>query len=83
MALSLATASNTHTEDVMCEQEMLLRSDTVIFQFPLWCYSRSAILKDWTERVYPLGFGYGMGDIATNGGETAMEMKHCLTTAAC
>lgn len=57
-----AYASGTLTEDVKREQEKLLWADTVIFQFPLWWMGMPAILKGWIERVYSLGFAYGIGE---------------------
>ena len=56
-----ATMTDTLTEDVKREQEKLLWADAVIFHFPMWWYSMPAILKGWFERVYSLGFGYGLG----------------------
>ena len=56
-----ATMTNTLTDDVKREQEKLLWADTVIFQFPIWWYSMPSMLKGWFERVYSLGFGYGLG----------------------
>ncbi|MYM25204.1 flavodoxin family protein [Duganella sp. FT135W] len=51
-----------HRADILREQEKLLWADTVIFQFPLWWFSMPAIMKGWVERVYTLGFGYGVGE---------------------
>ncbi|KAI3327067.1 Flavodoxin-like protein [Xylariaceae sp. AK1471] len=57
-----ATASNSLTDDVKREQEKLLWADTVIFQFPMWWLGMPAIMKGWFERVYSLGFAYGVGE---------------------
>ncbi|KAF4454445.1 NAD(P)H dehydrogenase (quinone) [Fusarium austroafricanum] len=57
-----AYASGNLTDDVKREQEKLLWADVVIFHFPLWWYSMPAILKGWFERVYSLGFAYGLGE---------------------
>ncbi|KAG6361649.1 hypothetical protein INS49_009876 [Diaporthe citri] len=57
-----ATFSGTLTDDVKREQEKLMWADTVILQFPLWWYSMPAILKGWVDRVYSLGFAYGIGE---------------------
>jgi NAD(P)H dehydrogenase (quinone) len=57
-----ATMSSSLTDDVKREQENLLWADTVIFQFPMWWYGMPAILKGWFERVYSLGFAYGLGE---------------------
>lgn len=51
-----------HRADVLREQEKLRWADTVIFQFPLWWFSMPAIMKGWFDRVYTLGFGYGVGE---------------------
>lgn len=57
-----ATFSDTLTDDVKREQEKLMWADTVILQFPLWWYSMPAILKGWVDRVYSMGFAYGIGE---------------------
>lgn len=66
--LTVAAASagayfgGTLTADVKAEQDKLRWADAVIFQFPLWWFSMPAILKGWFERVYSLGFAYGVGE---------------------
>ncbi|KAH7463435.1 hypothetical protein FOMA001_g18038 [Fusarium oxysporum f. sp. matthiolae] len=50
------------TEDVKIEQEKLLWADTVLIHFPLWWYTMPAILKGWIERVFSMGFAYGVGE---------------------
>ncbi|KAI1082444.1 Flavodoxin-like protein [Whalleya microplaca] len=62
LASGESTISNTLTDDVKCEQEKLLWADVVILQFPLWWYNMPAILKGWIDRVYSLGFAYGLGE---------------------
>ncbi|WP_438382364.1 NAD(P)H-dependent oxidoreductase [Asaia sp. BMEF1] len=61
-----AFATGTQPADVVAEQQKLLWADAVILTFPLWWYSTPAILKGWVERVYALGFAYGVGE---HGGE--------------
>ncbi|GBQ90955.1 NAD(P)H-dependent oxidoreductase [Asaia krungthepensis] len=61
-----AFATGTQPADVVAEQQKLLWADAVILTFPLWWYSAPAILKGWVERVYALGFAYGVGQ---HGGE--------------
>jgi NAD(P)H dehydrogenase (quinone) len=56
-----AFTGGTQTPDIASEQEKLLWSDAVIFQFPLWWFSMPAILKGWVERVFAYGFAYGVG----------------------
>jgi len=57
-----AFATNALTPDVVTEQNKLLWADALIFQFPIWWFSMPAILKGWVERVYSLGFAYGVGE---------------------
>ena len=57
-----AYAAGKQTEDIMREQEKLLSSDGVVFQFPLYWYSMPAIMKGWVERVYAYSFAYGVGE---------------------
>lgn len=52
----------TLTQDVKAEQDKLRWADAVLFQFPLWWFSMPAIMKGWVERVFSLGFGYGVGE---------------------
>ncbi len=46
-------------EDVVAEQEKLIRADAVIVQFPLWWYGMPAILKGWFDRIFISGFAFG------------------------
>lgn len=57
-----AYAGGALTADVLAEQEKLRWADAVILQFPLWWFSMPAILKGWVDRVYSLGFAYGVGE---------------------
>ncbi|MGE6760529.1 NAD(P)H-dependent oxidoreductase [Corallococcus interemptor] len=56
-----AFANGTQTADITAEQRKLLWADAVILQFPLWWFSMPAILKGWVDRVFALGFAYGVG----------------------
>lgn len=57
-----AFRTGTQSPDVAEEQRKLLWADLVVFQFPLWWYGMPAILKGWVDRVYALGFAYGVGE---------------------
>lgn len=57
-----AFAGGALTADVVAEQEKLRWADAVVLQFPLWWFSMPAILKGWVDRVYSLGFAYGVGE---------------------
>ncbi len=54
-----AYSTGQQTADVEAEQEKLLSTDAVIFQFPLWWFSMPAILKGWVDRVFAYGLAYG------------------------
>lgn len=45
--------------NVEAEQEALLASDVIIFQFPLYWYNMPAILKEWKDKVFTYGFAFG------------------------
>lgn len=47
--------------DVEKEQEALVQSDVVVFQFPLFWYSVPAIMKQWMDLVLAHGFAFGTG----------------------
>lgn len=52
----------TQSQDIINEQEKLLWTNMVIFQFPLWWYTIPAILKGWFDGVYAYGFTYGVAE---------------------
>lgn len=54
-----ATLDGRLAADIAAEQEKVLWSDAVIFQFPMWWFSAPAILKGWIDRVFTAGFAYG------------------------
>jgi putative NADPH-quinone reductase len=45
--------------DVKREQEALLHSDVIVFQFPFFWYTVPAILKQWMDTVLEHGFAFG------------------------
>lgn len=57
-----ALASGDLAPEIVAEQDKLRWADAVILQFPLWWYSMPAIMKGWVDRVFTLGFGYGVGE---------------------
>ena len=77
-----AYTTGTQSEDIAAEQEKLLWTDAIIFQFPLWWYGVPAILKGWIERVYAYRFAYGYKD-GTNAyrfGEGILSGKRALVS---
>ncbi len=47
--------------DVFAEQDNLVNSDIIIFQFPVNWYNVPALLKQWLDKVLTHGFAYGTG----------------------
>lgn len=45
--------------DVKKEQEMLIESDTIVWQHPFYWYSSPSLLKEWIDLVLEHGFAYG------------------------
>lgn len=45
--------------DVETEQKILLESDLIVFQFPLFWYNIPASLKNWIDSVFSYGFAFG------------------------
>lgn len=45
--------------DVEKEQELLLKHDRIVFQFPLYWYSSPSLLKEWQDQVLTYGWAYG------------------------
>ncbi|XP_071087843.1 ribosyldihydronicotinamide dehydrogenase [quinone]-like [Haliotis cracherodii] len=67
METKSAWENGTLSADIKVEIEKLKRADLVIFQFPLYWFSVPAILKGWFDRVYTMGFAYGMGNMYSTG----------------
>jgi glutathione-regulated potassium-efflux system ancillary protein KefF len=53
--------------DVEMEQQALMQSDVIVFQFPLFWYSVPAIIKQWMDMVLAHGFAFGTGGDKLNG----------------
>lgn len=53
--------------DVKKEQEMLLESDTIVWQHPFYWYSSPSLLKEWMDLVLEHGFAYGRTGRALEG----------------
>jgi NAD(P)H dehydrogenase (quinone) len=49
-------------EDVKAERELLKDVDVFAFFYPVWFNAPPAILKGYFDRVFGMGFGYGMGE---------------------
>lgn len=64
-ATKRARSAGTMAPDIVAEQEKLAWADTVVVQFPLWWYGLPAILKGWFDRVFTMGFAFGIQDPGT------------------
>lgn len=53
--------------NVKKEQGLLLKADTLVFQFPFYWYSSPALLKEWEDKVLEYGFAYGSKGTALKG----------------
>lgn len=49
--------------DVQAEQEVLLLSDVIVWQHPLYWYSCPPLMKQWIDLVLEFGWAYGPGGI--------------------
>jgi NAD(P)H dehydrogenase (quinone) len=73
-----ASEQGTFAPDVQAEIEKLLWADTMIWTFPLWCFSVPAILKGWVDRVLVMGTIYGgrvYGPARMSGDEGAAKAR--------
>ncbi|OMF71432.1 NAD(P)H-dependent oxidoreductase [Paenibacillus glucanolyticus] len=55
--------------DIAAEQQLLLRHDRIVFQFPFWWYSSPPLLKHWFDQVLTFGWAYGPGGDKLRGKE--------------
>jgi glutathione-regulated potassium-efflux system ancillary protein KefG len=53
--------------DVKAEQQLLLSSDLIIWQHPMYWYSSPSLLKEWIDLVLEHGFAYGRKGKALEG----------------
>ena len=48
------------SEDIRAEQEKIDWADTLVVQYPMWWFGMPAILKGWFDRVWHMGYAYGL-----------------------
>lgn len=58
IAQTQAEQRQSYPPHLQAERDKLLWADVVIFQFPLWWYSVPAILKDYIDSLFSVGFAY-------------------------
>ena len=61
--------------NVKREQALLLESDLIVFNHPLYWYSTPSIIKEWQDRVLERGFAYGVGGTALQGKDFLMAIS--------
>ena len=54
------SAARRSAPEVVAQQHLLRECDLLILQFPLWWHGMPAIVKGWFDRVFSLGFAYGI-----------------------
>lgn len=64
--------------DIKKEQDKLIKSDVIIFQFPLFWYNAPSSLRKWIEVVFQHGFSHGSKGKSLNGKKLIVS----LTTGA-
>lgn len=62
--------------DVAAEREEIGDADVFAFIYPLWFNAPPAILKGYIDRVFGMGFGYGMGQ---GGNEPLLSGKRMIS----
>lgn len=67
-------------EDLVREQERVLKADLMIFVFPLWWGGVPAILKGWFDRVLAYGVAYADGMRFSNGYFLGRRGISCIST---
>lgn len=61
--------------DVKKEQELLMRHDRIILQFPFYWYSSPALLKLWQDEVLTYGWAYGQSGTQLHGKELMLAFS--------
>ena len=47
--------------DIKKEQDLLLQHEVIVLQHPFYWYSMPALMKQWLDDVFLIGFAYGPG----------------------
>jgi NAD(P)H dehydrogenase (quinone) len=76
----LASQSDGFADDLVREQERLMRADLLVFIFPLWWGGLPAIVKGWFDRVCAYGVAYADGKRYERGYFTGRRALLALTT---
>lgn len=61
--------------DVQAQQDLLIRHQRVILQFPFHWYNCPPLLKHWLDAVLTHGWAYGTGDGALRGKELGIAVS--------
>ncbi len=66
-------------EDIKAERELLEGIEAFAFFYPVWFNAPPAILKGYVDRVFGMGFGYGMGE---NGNEPLLAGRSLVSISS-
>lgn len=72
-------AGFTPGEDVRAERELLHDVKAFAFFYPVWFNAPPAMLKGYIDRVFGMGFGYGMGE---NGNEPLLSGRSLVSVSS-
>ncbi|MED4050906.1 NAD(P)H-dependent oxidoreductase [Priestia megaterium] len=61
--------------DVEKEQELLLKHDRIVFQFPFYWYSTPPLMKKWLDDVLTFGWAYGTNGTQLHGKEFVLAIS--------
>ncbi|MED3998825.1 NAD(P)H-dependent oxidoreductase [Priestia aryabhattai] len=61
--------------DVEKEQELLLKHDRIVFQFPFYWYSTPPLMKKWLDDVLTFGWAYGTNGTKLHGKEFVLAIS--------
>jgi NAD(P)H dehydrogenase (quinone) len=66
-AIIRALRTERRPKDVLEQQQKVARAQALVFISPVWFVGFPAILKGWFERVFTLGFAFGLSDAGWHG----------------
>ncbi|MDO4937445.1 MAG: NAD(P)H-dependent oxidoreductase [Sutterellaceae bacterium] len=71
---TLAQKLGSNGFDIAAEQQALVESDVIVWQFPVYWYSAPALMKKWIDDVFTHGFAYGSEGTALHGKKLVLSM---------
>ncbi len=62
--------------DIVQEQDLILKNDLILLQFPFYWFSTTPLMKMWIDQVFADGFAYGVDGNKLHG----KDFMYCITT---